>query len=112
MQLMVRELYDQDPRTEPHPVRPHRDRRRVPALPDVRPGGSGPLRRPGLRRDAALHRLGRVFKAVAGGVSAYASILVAEEILDRWQRELMKDDRVQPLIRMVSRSTCSRRPGT
>ena len=50
-----------------------------------------------------IHRLGRAFKAVAGGVSAYASILVAEEILDRWQRELMKDDRVQPLIRMVSR---------
>src|SRR6185369_10860773 len=50
-----------------------------------------------------IHRLGRAFKAVAGGISAYASILVAEEILDRWQRELMKDDRVQPLIRMVSR---------
>ena len=50
-----------------------------------------------------VHRLGRGFKAVASGVSAYASILVAEEILDRWQRELMKDERVQPLIRMVSR---------
>jgi hypothetical protein len=52
---------------------------------------------------AHVHRLGRGFKAVASGVSAYASILVAEEILDRWQRELMKDERVQPLIRMVSR---------
>ena len=50
-----------------------------------------------------VHRLGRGFKALASGVSAYASILVAEEILDRWQRELMKDERVQPLIRMVSR---------
>ncbi len=50
-----------------------------------------------------VHRLGRGFKAVASGVSAYASILVAEEILDRWQRELMRDERVQPLIRMVSR---------
>jgi hypothetical protein len=50
-----------------------------------------------------VHRLGRGFKAVASGASAYASILVAEEILDRWQRELMKDERVQPLIRMVSR---------
>lgn len=36
------------------------------------------------------------------GASAYGSILVAEEILDRWQREL-KDDRVQPLVRMVCR---------
>jgi hypothetical protein len=50
-----------------------------------------------------VHRLGRGFKTLASGVSAYASILVAEEILDRWQRELMKDERVQPLIRMVSR---------
>jgi hypothetical protein len=50
-----------------------------------------------------VHRLGRGFKALASGVSAYASILVAEEILDRWQRELMRDERVQPLVRMVSR---------
>jgi hypothetical protein len=50
-----------------------------------------------------VHRLGRGFKTLASGVSAYASILVAEELLDRWQRELMKDERVQPLIRMVSR---------
>jgi P-aminobenzoate N-oxygenase AurF len=52
---------------------------------------------------AHVHRLGRGFKAVASGASAYASILVAEEVLDRWQRELVKDERVQPLIRMVSR---------
>jgi hypothetical protein len=50
-----------------------------------------------------VHKLGRGFKALASGVSAYASILVAEEILDRWQRELMRDERVQPLVRMVSR---------
>ena len=37
------------------------------------------------------------------GPSAYASILVAEEILDTWQRELMKDERVQPITRMVAR---------
>jgi hypothetical protein len=28
---------------------------------------------------------------------------VAEETLDTWQRELMKDERVQPVTRMVSR---------
>lgn len=48
-------------------------------------------------------RLGRLFPLVSRGVSAYASILVAEEILDRWQRELVTDERVQPLTRMVSR---------
>ncbi|NUR09233.1 MAG: diiron oxygenase [Nocardioidaceae bacterium] len=102
MQMMVRELYDDDPRTERtqyaltevgdecrHSVMFGRALARcgVPAY------GATP----------AVHRLGRGFKALASGVSAYASILVAEEILDRWQRELMKDERVQPLIRMVSR---------
>lgn len=102
MQMMVRELYDQDPCTDRtryaltevgdecrHSVMFGRAIARcgVPAY--------GPV--------PHIHRLGRGFKALAGGVSAYASILVAEEILDRWQRELMLDERVQPLIRMVSR---------
>lgn len=102
MQMMTRTLYDRDPRTEwvqyaltemgdecRHSIMFGRaiERCGVPAY--------GPT--------PHVHRLGRGFKAVASGVSAYASILVAEEILDRWQRELMTDERVQPLIRMVSR---------
>lgn len=102
MQMMIREMYDADPRvarthyalTEVgdecrHSVMFGRliDRLGVPAY------GPTPY----------VHRLGRGFKTLASGVSGYASILVAEEILDRWQRELMKDERVQPLIRMVSR---------
>ncbi|MGH3360905.1 MAG: AurF N-oxygenase family protein [Nocardioides sp.] len=102
MQMMIRDLYDADPRTQ----RMHYaltevgdecrhslmfgkaiDRCGVPAY--------GPAPR--------IHRLGRLFKTIGVGVSAYASILVAEEILDRWQRELIKDERVQPLVRMVSR---------
>jgi hypothetical protein len=50
-----------------------------------------------------IHRLGRLFSTVVRGPSAYASILVAEEILDTWQRDLMKDERVQPVTRMVAR---------
>ena len=50
-----------------------------------------------------IHRLGRLFNHVVRGPSAYASILVAEELLDTWQRELMKDERVQPITRMVAR---------
>ncbi len=50
-----------------------------------------------------IHQLGRLFNTVVRGPSAYASILVAEEMLDTWQRELMKDERVQPVTRMVSR---------
>ena len=48
-----------------------------------------------------IHRLGRLFNHVVRGPGAYASILVAEEILDTWQRDLMKDERVQPVTRMV-----------
>jgi hypothetical protein len=51
----------------------------------------------------AVHRLGRLFNTVVRGPSAYASILVAEELLDTWQRDLMKDERVQPVTRMVAR---------
>jgi hypothetical protein len=50
-----------------------------------------------------IHQLGRLFNHVVRGPSAYASILVAEEILDTWQREVVKDERIQPLVRMVSR---------
>ncbi len=50
-----------------------------------------------------IHRLGRLFNHVVRGPSAYASILVAEELLDTWQRDLMKDERVQPITRMVAR---------
>jgi hypothetical protein len=102
MQLMARELYDQDPCSERtqyaltevgdecrHSVMFGRmiDRFGVPAY--------GP--------HPKVHRLGRGFKSLATGVSAYAAILVAEETLDRWQREGMKDERLQPLTRMVSR---------
>src|SRR6195952_1705461 len=50
-----------------------------------------------------IHRLGRLFNHVVRGPSAYASILVTEELLDTWQRDLMKDERVQPVTRMVAR---------
>ena len=102
MQLMVRELYDQDPRTE----------RTQYALTEIGDECRHSLMfgraiaRCGVPAYGAtphVHRLGRGFKMLAGGVSAYASILVAEEILDRWQRELMKDERVQPITRMVAR---------
>jgi hypothetical protein len=50
-----------------------------------------------------VHQLGRVFKSTAAGPSMFASVLVAEETLDRMQREIMNDETVQPLSRMVSR---------
>lgn len=49
------------------------------------------------------HFLGRFLKATATGPHMYAAILIAEEILDSFQREIMADESLQPLIRMVSR---------
>jgi hypothetical protein len=49
------------------------------------------------------HALGRFLKATATGAHMFAAILIAEEILDAFQREIMADDSLQPLIRGVSR---------
>jgi hypothetical protein len=50
-----------------------------------------------------IRRLAKIFPVIARGAGAYASILIGEEPVDRWQREQMNDERIQPLIRMVSR---------
>jgi P-aminobenzoate N-oxygenase AurF len=102
MQMMVRDLYDEDPRS----ARMHY------ALTEVADECRHSLMfgkaidrcgAPAYGPTPRLHRLGRLMKTVGVGVSAYASILVAEEILDRWQREVIGDERIQPLVRMVSR---------
>jgi hypothetical protein len=49
------------------------------------------------------HFLGRILKTCSFGVDTFAAILIAEEILDRIQREIMTDDTVQPLVRQVCR---------
>src|SRR3546814_4682219 len=48
-------------------------------------------------------RLGKLYPHIAHGAAAYASILIGEEPVDRWQRDMMKRDDIQPLTRMVSR---------
>ena len=50
-----------------------------------------------------VHRLGRLLPTIGYGPALYGSILVAEEVLDRLQRETMADETVQPLVRMVNR---------
>ncbi|HJQ41831.1 MAG TPA: diiron oxygenase [Jatrophihabitantaceae bacterium] len=51
-----------------------------------------------------VHHLGKLFRLVAPtGPSMWAATLVAEELLDRLQREGMADERMQPMSRMVSR---------
>src|SRR3954452_3275593 len=102
MQMIVRELYDEDPRSErtQYALTEVGDETRHSVMFGRAIARCGA---PAYGATPHIHRLGRAFKTVASGVSAYASILVAEEILDRWQREMMKDQRVQPLTRMVSR---------
>jgi hypothetical protein len=52
----------------------------------------------------AVHQLGKLFRLVAPtGPSMWAATLVAEELLDRLQREGMADERIQPLSRMIAR---------
>ncbi len=51
----------------------------------------------------AVRRIAPLFPTIARGASAYVGILIGEEPADRLQREMMRDDRVQPLVRMVSR---------
>lgn len=55
----------------------------------------------GPRRRARL--LAGVLVHTGHGPSMYGAILLAEEILDRLQREAMADERLQPLVRMVNR---------
>jgi hypothetical protein len=56
------------------------------------------------RPHPVVHQLGKVFRLVAPtGPSMWAATLVAEELLDRLQREGMADERLQPLTRMIAR---------
>ncbi|HEY0637278.1 MAG TPA: diiron oxygenase [Pseudonocardiaceae bacterium] len=55
----------------------------------------GPQRLPRVLSGLMVH--------IAHGPSMYGAILLAEELLDRMQREAMADERVQPLVRMVNR---------
>ncbi len=49
------------------------------------------------------HALGRFLGTTARGTHMYSAILIAEEVLDTLQREIMADETLQPLIRAVSR---------
>lgn len=57
---------------------------------------------PSYQPPPSILKLGKAFAARGSGPAAYAAILVAEEILDIFQRDLMRDERVQPLTRRTS----------
>ncbi|MEU8761449.1 diiron oxygenase [Streptomyces sp. NPDC048659] len=64
--------------------------------------GAAKLGAPAYRPGRLVLELGRVFKTLAVGEAAYASILVAEEVLDVMQRDWMRDERVTPFVRTIN----------
>ena len=60
---------------------------------------------PGARYRASprVHTLGRLFKTLGGGPAFFSATLVAEETLDRLQREMQDDRSILPLSRDSSR---------
>jgi hypothetical protein len=47
--------------------------------------------------------LGKWFRLTASQPEIFAAALFVEELLDAWQRELVQDEQVQPLVRQVMR---------
>jgi hypothetical protein len=60
--------------------------------------GGAPYRRPDY-----LNRLGRYAPVILQGAGMWVGTLMGEEIVDVLQREMLRDDRVQPLVKQVSR---------
>ena len=102
MQMILRDVYDQDPAT------PHVQFALTEIADECRHSimfarTAEKYGAPSYRPSPSAHRLGRAFKTLAHGPNVYAAILVAEEVLDIFQRDLIADERVQPLTRAVSR---------
>lgn len=58
---------------------------------------------PTYRPPKAIDTLARLYKATASGPMLFAPVLVAEETLDRLQREAMNHPDLDPVVRMVNR---------
>jgi hypothetical protein len=102
MQMLIRHYYDQDPTTDhaQYALTEVADECRHSIMFGRLISAAGCTPYPASWKDQML---GRYMKATAKGAHMFAAILIAEEILDSFQREIMVDDTLQPLIRMVSR---------
>lgn len=101
MQMLLRYVYDQDSR------QPHAKYALTEIGDETRHSvmfarAADKLGTPRYAAPRLVHNLGRIYKATAGGPAMFAPVLVAEEMLDRLQREAMADDGVQPLIRGIN----------
>lgn len=102
IQMLIRHYYDQDPRSRhaQYALTEIADECRHSVMFGRLIETMGCPRYPASRVDDAL---GRWLKATAHGPHMWGAILIAEEVLDAFQREIMVDESLQPLIRMVSR---------
>lgn len=102
MQLVLRDIYGEDP------AQPHVQWALTEIADECRHSvmfarTAETFGAPSYQPPSSILRLGKAFVKRFDGPAAYAAILVAEEILDIFQRDLMKDERVQPLTRATSR---------
>jgi hypothetical protein len=58
---------------------------------------------PAYRPARLVQRLGKILPGIAYGPVMWGAILIGEELTDRYQREMVGDNSIQPLIRMVNR---------
>jgi hypothetical protein len=101
LQLLARYIYDRDPTTRhvQYALTEIADECRHSVMFGRMISKFGvPAYGPGRR----AHELARVLKTTSNRAEMFAAILVAEEILDRLQREAKDDESVQPLVRRVS----------
>ena len=103
MQLLVRHIYDKSGDQRARALRAHRDRGRVPALEDVRPADPAGRRARVPGDPACTTTWRRLFKTVSTTPGSFTATLLGEEILDWMQRLTFPDERVQPLVRGVTR---------
>ncbi len=50
-----------------------------------------------------VHALGRLLASTAHGPAMWGAILIGEEVTDRYQREMVADESLQPVVQMVNR---------
>lgn len=101
MQMMVRRIYDDDPRTAnvQYGFTEIGDETRHSVM-----FGKliAKLDAPYYRPLRVLHEGGRFLKATSNGAMCFAGALFVEEVLDQLQREARSDESLQPLVRGVS----------
>ena len=102
MQMILRDVYDQDPSS------PHVQFALTEIADECRHStmfakSAERFGIPSYRPKWWVHQAARGFKSIASGSLAYGGTLFAEEVLDMMQRDFMRDDRVQPITRTVSK---------